>query len=274
VLLSRSFLAAFVLCLSSASAQQPAEILVAAAADLARIQPHISASFAKTTRCQARFSLGASGMLARQIANGAPFDVYLSANEKFTRDLEAAGKLAPGSVRVYAQGRLALWSRSERIRTLQDLLAPEVRHVAIANPLHAPYGVAAQQALKNQGLWEKLAGKIVYGENVQQALNFAETGNADAVLTAWSLVFDRGGILIPAAWHAPIRQVGAVVKSTRHPEAALAFLDFLTGPEGRQLLGRFGFEPPQKETRRPSGVATTLSHPARTRFFCGRTPPR
>jgi molybdate transport system substrate-binding protein len=233
-----------VLCLSTASAQQPTEIFVAAAADLARIQTHICSSFAKATGFRARFSLGASGMLARQIENGAPFDVYLSANESFTRDLEATGKLAPGSVRVYAQGRLGLWSRSGRIRTLDDLLAPGIRHVAIANPLHAPYGMAAQQALKNRGLWEKLAGKIVYGENVQQALNFAETGNADAVLTAWSLVFDRGGVSLPANLHAPIRQVGAVVKSTRHPAAAFAFLNFLTGPEGRRLLSRFGLEPP------------------------------
>jgi molybdate transport system substrate-binding protein len=233
-----------VLCLSTASAQQPTEIFVAAAADLARIQTHICSSFAKATGFRARFSLGASGMLARQIENGAPFDVYLSANERFTRDLEATGKLAPGSVRVYAQGRLGLWSRSGRIRTLDDLLAPGIRHVAIANPLHAPYGMAAQQALKNRGLWEKLAGKIVYGENVQQALNFAETGNADAVLTAWSLVFDHGVVSLPANLHAPIRQVGAVVKSTRHPAAAFAFLNFLTGPEGRRLLSRFGLEPP------------------------------
>ena len=218
------------------------ELLVAAAADLARTEPDLAGSFAKPAGFRVRFSFGASGMLAQQIRNGAPFDVYLSANEQFVRDLAASGALLPQSVQVYAQGRLGLWSRSGNIRSPGQLAEANVRHVAIANPLHAPYGLAAQQWLKKLDLWESLAGKLVYGENVQQALQYAETGNAEAVITAWSLVYDRGAILLPAEGHAPIRQVGAVVKGTRHPEAAAAFLKFLTGPAGRAILRRHGFD--------------------------------
>ena len=220
-------------------AQQPAPILVAAAADLARAQDSLAASFAKSGPYRVRFSLGASGMLARQIENGAPFDVFLSANEQFVRQLAAAGKLE--DIKIYAQGRLGLWSRSGRIRTPADLAGPDVRHVAIANPLHAPYGLAAQQALEKLGLWEKLKPRLVLGENVQQAFEYAGTGNADAVITAWSLVFDRGGIQLPADLHAPIRQAGGVVSGSRNKAAATAFLEFLNGPAGRAVLERWGF---------------------------------
>ncbi len=241
VLLSRLAVLALAAALA-APAQQPETILVAAAAGLARTREEMSASFAKTTGYAARFTYAGSGILANQIAQGAPFDVFLSANEEHIRNLVESGKLRRESVRQYAQGRLALWSRSGRIRTLKDLAATGIRHISIANPAHAPYGLAAQEALKMEGLWETLKRRVVYGENVRQALQFAETGNAEATITAWALVFDRGGVLLPRDAHPPIRQVGAIVSATRHPEAAEAFMRFLTGPEGRRLLGRYGFE--------------------------------
>lgn len=220
-------------------------LLVAAAADLARTQVSLSESFAKTTGLSVRFTLGSSGMLARQIENGAPYDVYLSANEEFVKTLTKAGKIAPDSVIVYAHGRLGLWSRTGRFRKLEDLLDPAVRHVAMANPLHAPYGMAAREALRRRGLWEKLEKKLVYGENVQQAFQFAGSGNADAVITAWSLVYDRGGVALPAAWHNPIRQVGGAVAGRPNMAAARRFLRFLAGPEGRKVLEKSGFTPPE-----------------------------
>lgn len=218
-------------------------ILVAAAADLAPLSEELSQSFAKSTGGAARFTFAASGLLARQIAQGAPYDVYLSANEAFVKQLEESGGLLKDSVRQYARGRIALWAkRDDRIRSLQDLAAAGVRHVAIANPAHAPYGAAARDALKHQGLWEKLSAKIVYGENVQQTLQYAETGNADAAITAWSLVLHRGGKLLPEEWHSPIRQVGGVVSGSRKEKAARQFMMFLTGKEGRAILRRFGFD--------------------------------
>lgn len=241
-LLSRRAVLIALASLPAAFAQKREPILVAAAADLARTRDPLSESFAKSTGYAARFTFAGTGTLSRQIAQGAPFDVFLSANEEFVKKLTDAGKLRPESVASYANGRLALWSRSRRFRTLEDLAAPGALHIAIANPAHAPYGAAAQNALSHSGLWKKLKAKVVYGENVQQALQFAQTGNADVAITAWSLVFDRGGVLLPADSHQPIRQVGAVVAGTRNPEAAAAFLRFLSGPAGREILRRFGFE--------------------------------
>ncbi len=241
VLLSRLALSALTAALI-VPAQQPETILVAAAADLARTREDMSASFTKATSYAARFTYAGSGMLARQIEQGAPFDVFLSANQGHISSLVESGKLRRESVREYAGGRLALWSRQGRIRGLEDLAAPGIRHIAIANPAHAPYGLAAQEALKMKGLWEKLKDRIVYGENVRQALQFAQTGNADAAVTAWPLIFDRGGVLLPRDAHPPIRQVGAVLSSTRHREAAEAFMRFLSSPEGRKMLVRYGFD--------------------------------
>lgn len=186
-----------------------------------------------------RFTFGASGGLAQQIKSGAPYDLFLSADEARVKDT-----VIPGSETIYAQGRIALWSKSGKIASLAGLEAPGVLHVAIANPEHAPYGTAAKQALQKAGLWTKLAGKVVYGESVRQALEYAESGNADAVITAWSLVINRGGIELPANLHDPIRQTGGVVKSSQHAQAGRAFLRFLVSAEGRRLLTNGGFDPP------------------------------
>lgn len=193
--------------------------------------------FRKATGERVRFVFGSSGMLARQIENGAPYDAYLSANEKLVYDLAAQGRLDPNSVRVYAVGRIATWSK-------YGTGLGAARRIAMANPAHAPYGVAARQALEKQGLWAGLEQRIVYGENVRQALQFAESGNAEVAITAWSLVFDRGGILLAAELHAPIRQAGGVVASSRQRELAARWLDFLGGAAGRALLARYGLFPP------------------------------
>jgi molybdate transport system substrate-binding protein len=200
----------------------------------------LSASFAKATGIRVRFVFAASGVLARQIENGAPYDVYLSANERFTKELADRGKLLSDTVRVYALGRIALWSKSASIRTLENLAQPGIQHIAIPNPQHAPYGKAAREALVKRGLWEQVKARVVYGENVQQTLQYAQSGNAEAAITAWSLVLDKGGIVLPADWHDPIRQSGGVVKSTRNAAAARIFLDFLTGREGKAILEKYG----------------------------------
>jgi molybdate transport system substrate-binding protein len=228
---------------------QPPTLLIAAAADLASVETPLLQAFTRSSGIPARFVLGASGMLARQIEQGAPYDVFLSANESFVTELARAGKLAPDSVTVYASGRLGLWSKSGDVKALADLRKPAVLHVAMANPAHAPYGLAAKQALENQGLWKELERRVVYGENVRQALQFAESGNADAVLTAWTLLFDRGGILLPDAWHAPIRQACGMAQATRNPETARKFLRFLTSPEGRRILESRGLFPPSSQAR-------------------------
>lgn len=220
-----------------------AEILVAAASDLASVEQGLGTAFEKATGDRLRFVLHSSGMLARQIQNGAPYDVYLSANEQYVKELVSSGDLVAGTVRLYALGRLGLWSKDGSVRRVEDLLSPEVLYVAIANPGHAPYGVAARRALESRGLWKSLKPKVVFAENVRQTFQYGDSGNADAIITSWTLVFDKGGVMLPAEWHAPIRQAGGVLKRSGQPEAARRFLEFLAGEQGQAVLVEHGLFP-------------------------------
>ena len=226
-------------CLLVAYAQPAPPLLVAAASDLIDVQDALVKGFKAQSGIEIRFTFGASGALAQQVKSGAPYDLFLSADQARVKDV-----VIPDTETVYAQGRIALWSKTGKITTLTELLGPGILHVAIANPAHAPYGVAARQALERAGLWTRLAGKIVYGESVRQALEYAEGGNADAVVTAWSLVINRGGILLPTTLHDPIRQAAGVVRGSRNPDLGRAFLRFLVSPEGRALLAKSGFDAP------------------------------
>ena len=220
-----------------------ADLLVGAASDLGTLSDQIGTAASKSVGMRIRFTLASSGALAQQIANGAPFDVFLSANEGYVSDAVKAGYLDPSTVLVYANGRLALWSKSGSIRSLDDLLKPAVLHLAIPDPQHAPYGIAAREALENSKLWSAVQPKIVYGENVRQAFQFAESGNAEAVITSWTLLQGRG-VLLPQELYTPIRQTGAVLKSSSQPDAARKFLKFLISPEGKKILTAGGLFPP------------------------------
>src|ERR1700733_7540590 len=197
-------LAALLLCCSL----RAEDLLIAAASDLAPLAPKLEQAYKE----KVRFTLASSGSLKQQIENGAPFDVFLSANEQYVKDLAAAGLVTDAT--SYAIGRIALWSPNGSVTSLADLRKSSVIHLAIPNPQHAPYGVAAREALESQGVWKQVEPKIVYGENVRQALQFAETGNVDAVITSWTLLIGKG-TLLPAEWHSPIKQTGAIVKSSK-----------------------------------------------------------
>lgn len=128
---------------------------------------------------------------------------------------------------------------------MEDLLKPEVRGIAIPNPAHAPYGMAAVEMLKRAGLYERVKGKLIYGENVRQAFEFASTGNADAVITSWTMLKEaRGALLLPAGLHPPIRQAGGVVAGSANAAAARKFLDFLLSPAGQAVLRKGGLDQP------------------------------
>ncbi|MCZ2146493.1 MAG: molybdate ABC transporter substrate-binding protein [Bryobacterales bacterium] len=218
---------------SLASSLLPAgDLVIATASDLAPVQANLASSFHRLTGIDAKFVTGASGMLARQIAGGAPYDVFLSANKLYVDDLVRSGDLIADSVAIYAKGRIGLWSLAGTVKQLEDLRRPEVKHIAIANPQHAPYGAAARQALQRAGLWSAVKDKIVYGENVRQALQYAESGNADAVITSWSLLEGRG-TLLPESLHDPIRRLWNPRRSNRRQEAR-AFLR--SGPEAWKYL--------------------------------------
>jgi molybdate transport system substrate-binding protein len=223
-------LAALLLCSLSIRA---ADLIVAAASDLAPLAPKLERAYKE----KIRFTLASSGSLKQQIENGAPFDVFLSANEQYVKDLATVGLVTDAT--IYAIGRIALWSPNGSVSVLSDLRKKSVTHLAIPNPQHAPYGVAAREALESQGVWKDVESKIVYGENVRQALQFAESGNVEAVITSWTLLIGKG-TLLPAEWHSPIRQTGAVEKSSTQSDAARRFLKFLLSPDAQKILNDGG----------------------------------
>jgi molybdate transport system substrate-binding protein len=224
-------------------------LIVAAASDLLPLEQALASSIPS---CAIRFTFGASGMLAEQIARGADYDVFLAANERFVDGLVQSKAVVIDSKVVYATGRIGLYSR----KSLDWSDLRSARNIAIANPQHAPYGLAAKQALEHGHLWQDLQKKVVFGENVRQALRFAETGNADAAIVAWSLVKEKGARLIPAEWHQPIVQSGAIPKQSRNPRIARQFLNFLLSVDGQRLLTRYGFSPaPPTPQTRPASPA-------------------
>jgi molybdate transport system substrate-binding protein len=182
-------------------------------------------------------------MLAQQIENGAPYDVFLSANAQFVDRLVASGKLNRGA-KAYASGRVAILWRDGKAHSIKELTSDRVRFIALANPKLAPYGVAAQEALEHEHLWEKLQPKIVYGENVRQALQLFDSGNADVVLTSDGLVSERKPQLIPTEWHTPIVQKAGVVSASGKQKEANLFLQFLLGKEAQAIFARHGFGKP------------------------------
>jgi molybdate transport system substrate-binding protein len=223
----RSFVAAFA----------PADLLIAAASDLAPLETQLRRL---APGGAARFTFGSSGLLARQVENGAPYDLFLSADAARAEALARAKKLT--GTTAYAVGRVALWSKSGAWRTLEDLAQRPFRHLALANPAHAPYGKAARQALERAGLWKRVENRSVLAENVRQAWQFAESGNAEVCLTAWSLVHHRQGILVDSSLHDALRQVGGVVTGSPRRTRAAEMLKALTGEAGQRLFLANGFE--------------------------------
>lgn len=225
---------------------QPHEITVAAASDLTQAFEEIGREFEATNKTKVVFVFGSTGLLTRQIENGAPMDVFAAASVDYVNQLEQKGLIVPGTKVIYARGRITLWTTADSPLTLQtitDLRQPEVKRIAIANPDHAPYGLAAQQALQKAGVWDEVKPKLVYGDNIRQTLQYAETGNVDVSIVALSLSQQSKGrwVLIPEELHQPIDQGLAVIKSTKNEAAARAFANFVTGPRGREILGKYGF---------------------------------
>jgi molybdate transport system substrate-binding protein len=223
---------------------------VAAASDLASALPEIGHLFEQATGNKIRFSFGSSGLLAHQIKQGAPFDLFFSADIQFVDSLIRAGLCTEDSKRVYAHGQLVLYTPSgvPPPSALSELLAPRFRKIAIANPEHAPYGRAAKEALIAAGLWPTLLPRLVYGENIQQTLTFAETGNADAALVARSLVAGVTGERLPidTALHHPITQASTLCGRRQVHDQARAFASFVTSSTGQAVLARYGFSLPSR----------------------------
>jgi molybdate transport system substrate-binding protein len=239
------------------AAQKPCgTVTVAAAADLTYAMNEIAANFEKATGCTVRVSTGSSGNFLSQIENGAPFDVFFSADIEYPKKLEAEGLAEPGTIYLYAVGKIVLWvrndSRLDISKGLAALRDPSIQKVAIANPQHAPYGRAAEEALRKSGLYDAAKDRFVLGENISQAAEFVESGNADAGILALSLVLSPGlkgkGRFwrIPEDLYAPIQQGVVLVRASQNPQGAQAFLDYIKSATTAALLERYGFVLPAK----------------------------
>jgi molybdate transport system substrate-binding protein len=238
-------------CPARGSALAPAgapELLIAAASDLVFAFREIASAFQRERGVAVRLSFGSSGNLAQQVQHGAPFDAFFSANRGYVEALRAAGAVRPASLRAYARGILVLAGHADGppLAALRDLTGDRMRRVAIANPAHAPYGMAAREALERARLWERVRPKLVYGESIGQAQQFLRTGSVDAALLALSVAMapEFRHVTVDQALYAPLIQWAGVTAVSRQPDAAAAFIAFVAGPAGRPVLHRFGFLPP------------------------------
>ena len=245
------------LALLALSGPRPAvaqEITVAAAADLTFAFQDVAARFQKETGKPVKLAFGSSGNFYSQLRNGAPFDLFFSADMNYAQKLEAQGLTVPGSLYPYAVGRIVLWapegSAIDVSRGLRVLSSPSVRTIAIANPEHAPYGRAAAEALKREGVYEAVKDKLVLGENISQTAQFVESGNADVGILALSLALaptmkGKGRYFeIKASSYTTLKQAAVIMKSSREKSLAAQFLEFLKKPETVNLLRSYGFTTP------------------------------
>ncbi|WP_200907155.1 molybdate ABC transporter substrate-binding protein [Ardenticatena maritima] len=227
-------------------AEPPSALTVSAASDLVLAFDEIGNAFTDQTGVPVVFNFGSTGLLAQQIEEGAPVDVFAAANIAYVEDLAQKGIIDPDSITLYARGRLVLWTLPEHgltIERLEDLTDPRIRRIAIANPDHAPYGMAAREALQRAGVWETVQPKLVLGENVRQAFQYAATGNVDVAIIALSLAIPSDGewVLVPETYHAPIDQAMGIVRTSRMPREAADFVAFVNSEEGRAIMKRYGF---------------------------------
>jgi len=244
------------LCLWHPAEAGAREIKVAAASDLTFAFKDVVARFEKQTGNRIRLTYGSSGNFFSQIQNGAPFDLFFSADVSFPQKLEAAGLTEPGSIYEYAKGEIVIWvshaSKLDLSKGLAVLLDPSIQKIAIANPLHAPYGAAAVAAMKHAGIYDRVKGKFVQGENISQTAQFVQSGNADVGIVALSLALapamKSSGryVVIPPEDYPPLIQAAVVLKSSPEKELANQFLKFLREPGTVTLMGHYGFVVPNE----------------------------
>ena len=250
----RLLIASILVVFSAVDAASAEEIIIAAASDLNFAFKEIVSEYERSTGNHVKLSLGSSGNFYSQITNGAPFDLYFSADVGYPRKLEEAGLTVPGSLYRYAVGRVVLWTGattgidvSKGLEVLQD---PVIKKVAIANPKHAPYGRAAVAAMEHYKIYDKVKDRLVLGENVSQAAQFIQSGACDIGIVALSLAvapaMKAAGIYweIPQETHPTLEQGAVMLKTSRHREAAGQFMKFIQSDQGREIMTRYGFTLP------------------------------
>jgi molybdate transport system substrate-binding protein len=240
------------------------EIAVAAAADLKFAMTDVAGQYEKQTGNKVNVTYGSSGNFFSQLQNGAPFDLFFSADIDYARKLDAAGLAEPGTLYLYAIGRITIWTPPDSkvdVTALgwKGLLDERVQKIAIANPEHAPYGRAAIAAMQKAGIYEEVKSKLVYGDNISQAAQFVQSGSAQAGIVALSLAISAGmkdgkRWDIPEDMHPPIEQAAILMKNAKNKEAARAFLDFVKSDGARATLAKYGFTFPAKKTAAPTAM--------------------
>ena len=239
----------FFVALSCSSADRRLRIAVASNAQYAGRE--LVTAFETKTGVSCDLIIGSSGKIAAQILSGAPFDVFLSADTSYIHHLEAEG-MVRGESRLYAEGQLVLWTADQKLNPgLDILLSDEVVHVALPNPDLAPYGAAAEQALRKIGIYESIQPKLVFGESIAQTNQFIVTGSATLGFTAKSVVM-APAMMKKGKWspvnpslYPSLLQSAAIIKSGRSEEEALSFFSFLFSSEGEDILKKFGYHIPQ-----------------------------
>ena len=234
-------------------------LVVAAASDLQAAMPELVREFERAANATVKVSFGSSGNFFAQIQNGAPFDVYFSADIDYPKQLVASGHAEASSLYRYASGRIVLWTRKDSgidvSKGLKGLTDPRVTRIAIANPKYAPYGRAAEAALRYDKVYDAIRSKLVLGENISQTAQLVESGNAQVGVIAHSLALGQAlrasGTYaeIPAAAHPPIDQAAVIVSGSRNKALAGEFLAYLRSEAGSRTLQRFGFTRPQPPAR-------------------------
>jgi molybdate transport system substrate-binding protein len=220
---------------------------VAAASDLSLAFGELGPLYEKATGQRVVFSFVATGMLERQIAEGAPFDVFAAANASFADEAVASGACLADSRTLYATGQLVLFAAQGAPlapQTVAELTDARIKKIAIANPAHAPYGRAAKTAMERAGIWDAIAKKVVYGENVQQALEFAQSGNVDVAVIALSLAVVSPGTWtpVPAELHDPLHQViVACINGRAGPASGRRFIEFVQSKAAHAVMNQYGF---------------------------------
>jgi molybdate transport system substrate-binding protein len=243
-----------VLCGLSSALRAEQQLLVAAASDLVYCLDELHAAFRRENPdIELKTSTGSSGNFFAQIKNGAPFDIFLSADLSYPRELIKAGLADEKSLTPYAAGRIVLWTTNDKIDLtpgLAALTATAIRKIAIANPDHAPYGRAAKASLEYFKIWDQMETKVVYGENIAQTAQFVETGNADAGIVALALVLSPKlanvghWVEIPPESYPRLDQAAVVTKKGCDNPASALYLTFLRSPSARKIFDRFGFRLP------------------------------
>jgi len=241
------FLPILTYCLCSCSFDNNPILIASVASNATDAFKEIGTQFETATGTKVSFNFSSSGKLTQQIINGAPVDFFASANKEYIDELNQKGLIDPTTETIFAKGRLTLWMPvkiGDKVNNIKDLLLPEIKIIAIANPDHAPYGIAAIESLKSSGIWDKVNSKIIIGENVNQTMQYGTSGNADVVIVPLSLsIIEPEGkyLIIKGDLHNDIEQSMAIIKNSQNKQKALKLLDFILSDAGKTILEKFGY---------------------------------